>query len=1079
MHRSDLAHAASILGLFGAVLFACDAPAGIEPVLDETGRAPDHAATPGFTARVVALHPQQFELESGAREHARGAYTFRIAPDAPPVPAGSYIIGETPDGDGYLRRVTAMTRNGSVLSVETVEAWWPEVLAGGVRTVRVPLRPSAVARAGDEASGVPLNPDGTVALFDIDFCTGRGLEDAPDAVRSFQICNRPNDGTCKELSVGSYEMEICGNITKLQVRGSATLDGELDFAFDIDPGGLVPGTRPVYFPCSQYPGACAYTGVCTVGATLVVQARPLRTEVCRLIRAGTAPRVVPPAVSSVSMRGTPSTDTGFTLELEGTATFEIDIPIPKAAFSEDLELISGTDSLKIGEVSIGMFINLKTIVRGVGVTITGAHGQEHDFAYAFDARRGWSDSFSTKRFDSNVDFAFVRPDSITVRMGLRRKIGAEVAIIPGLPGKLGGAVAVGAGYDFPFEELTWSRPPGFNRKFDLDEGVAVFANAEFTLPFGFTQITGVGFEKEFERDIIRYDAQDFHGRGDVLVDVVVSGTDPDPDGVSLFLTRRDAQRDPPFAGTLSQNLPGTGGSVRFSDLVPRPDAPCTRIYPPWPPLNQPSHLVDCELAALDHVLHVAGLAPNCTIEGANPRVLVLQPDATRSETVDIQCNPLSDSLHAAIDVDAATTGTVPDPDGYTILVDGVVEGVVATGGRIVLGGLPSGTHTVTLGDLSPNCAISAPTSVSVDVAAGDTAVVGFMVDCSGMSAGSALRIIVSAAGDSIDADGFLLLLDGVAADTLPPNGMAILSVTPGARTLELSDVASHCAIADENPRVVNVAPGATTDVHFDVTCARPGPVGEVLVTVRGGAGGVDSLSATVGEAAATVAADDGTVLFQGIPAGDHAAALNGLPFDCAVSGPNPLAITVVNGGRVTVDWTVRCAPVVLHDIAGTIELNGLTSQGRGAMRAPVAAAARAAQDCWDRASSGARGSALAAGTAGQLFRWCFLTLGIEDQTVDLDVMGSLAGTGSFARSISLDQDANGGIHGGVSFDVQWNGQTGTFAGHAAGSVRAGMLDVYIAARGAGAFAGLVLEVHIMGPLEGPMSYTGGIRRGGF
>jgi len=1032
-----------------------------------------------FSARLVPIDPDRFFLISGPEERASGIYRFRVGPDAPPIEPGAYILGEAEAP--YLRRVVRAAPEQGAIALETVEAWWPEILRSGTYGHTVDLSPPGPrdARPADGAAGIPIEiGDGSVTDVYINFCTGQGLEDAPDAVRNFQICNRPNDGFCKDVSAANFDIEVCGNITRLELIGQVSFDGTVDVTYEIDAGGFVPPKPPVYSPCSTNPAACGYTGFCVAGTNVVVQVFPLRTQTCTLVRAGSPARIDLPSVENAGIDGDATAVGQLSLIVEAQAKASIDIPIPKAAFSKKLFNKKGggsSDSIAVMEITAGAFVNVTLRAAGLGATLTGSTDQEHEFFFGWSGDDGWDTSLNTKKFEGDVDLSFTKPDTISVRVGLRRKIELESPIIPGLPGPLallGGKIALGAGYDQPWDQVTWSRPAGHNWKYDVDRGVAVQAEAKLKLPFGFSAITGIKLDKEFEKDFFVRDEEDYFGKGDVVASVIVTGSDLDPDGYALALSRTNTMAEPVHTGVLTGTVPGPGGDLRFSTLLSTFDELCVKKYAPFSFFTGNASYLDCDLAAEPHTLRVGGLAQNCAVTGANPRVVKPVPDAEVNDTVRITCKALSDSAFAQIRASVTTGGAGTDADGYALEVDGVTAGVVNASGTIVLGGLASGNRNVTLTDVAAHCTVQGPATASVTVAAGDTADVAFHVDCLAASMTGDVRITVATSGDQPDPDGYIVLLDDAPADSVAVNGSVTLSaIVPGSHTIEIGSVSPACVIQQANPRTTLVQAAVTTAEHFDILCSAANAVGEVWVEVTTSSGDPDATyTARAGKAEAAVEAN-GNILFQGVPAGAVPVRLDGLPRNCRVVESNPTTADVVADQRTVVAFTVQCGQLAVHNLAGDIEVTGLQTNGRGAITAAVPAAARAAQVCWNASLNGAHGPALASGIFAQRFRNCFLTLGIHDEVLQIGVDGAFQGTGTFTRSVSLDQNNDGGMHGSWTMDVTWNGESGSFKGFAAGSIRNGKLELAIAARGTGPFQGMSVELTLKGPLEGPFTYT--------
>jgi hypothetical protein len=169
-----------------------------------------------------------------------------------------------------------------------------------------------------------------------------------------------------------------------------------------------------------------------------------------------------------------------------------------------------------------------------------------------------------------------------------------------------------------------------------------------------------------------------------------------------------------------------------------------------------------------------------------------------------------------IAVTVTTTGGGPDPDGYTLSLDGH-EGVAIAANAARTLTVDQGSHTLALGGLAATCEVQGERSRTVTVDAGATVPVDFEVACSELSGG--IRVITATAGSGLDPDGYQVVLD--AGDPQPIGDVDTLEVnalTPGDHQVQLLDVADNCSIAGEATRSVVVAAGMLAEIEFQVDC---------------------------------------------------------------------------------------------------------------------------------------------------------------------------------------------------------------------------------------------------------------------
>jgi hypothetical protein len=129
-----------------------------------------------------------------------------------------------------------------------------------------------------------------------------------------------------------------------------------------------------------------------------------------------------------------------------------------------------------------------------------------------------------------------------------------------------------------------------------------------------------------------------------------------------------------------------------------------------------------------HSVGLSGLAANCTVQGDNPRSAAITGGQTASLGFTVACTPPS-ADGGTLKVFTTTGGLAPDPDGYTIAVDGGAAQAIGLSDDVELSHTPAGVRSVQLSGVEPNCAVGGTNPRSVTVTAGGTAEVRFTVTC--------------------------------------------------------------------------------------------------------------------------------------------------------------------------------------------------------------------------------------------------------------------------------------------------------------------------------------------------------------
>ncbi len=350
----------------------------------------------------------------------------------------------------------------------------------------------------------------------------------------------------------------------------------------------------------------------------------------------------------------------------------------------------------------------------------------------------------------------------------------------------------------------------------------------------------------------------------VTVTTSTTGVEPDPDGYTVQI---DAGAPQPI---------GVTGSVENATLSPG-----------------------------NHSVQLSGLAPNCTA-AENPKVLTVAAGETATVAFEVTCAPTT----GALEVGTNTTGPSPDPDGYTLTVDGVDQGTVGVTAALTIPTLAPGEHVVGLSGVAGNCQVQADNPRPVTVTAGSSASASFTVSCATPvpNAGN-LQVSTVTSGPDPDPNGYTVAVDG---ETSQPIGTAsratVTNVAAGDHIVRLTNVAGNCSVQGNNPRPVSVPGGATAEVSFAVSCTATTGSIKVDVTTSGTPTDPDGYTVKLeGRDAGLAVPTGGTVTFAQVTPGPHNLSLTGLAPNCSITGGESQTATVVAGARADIGFTVVCA----------------------------------------------------------------------------------------------------------------------------------------------------------------------------
>jgi len=209
--------------------------------------------------------------------------------------------------------------------------------------------------------------------------------------------------------------------------------------------------------------------------------------------------------------------------------------------------------------------------------------------------------------------------------------------------------------------------------------------------------------------------------GSVTVTTATTGATPDPDGYTVTVTPGATQ---PI---------GLAGTVTFGGLDPG-----------------------------SHTVALSGLAGNCSVTGAVSRNVTVTVGDTASVSFSVSC-PTPPPTTGSLRVTTNTTGASPDPDGYTVTVDGVggASRPIGSAETITFTDLAVGSHGVVLSGIANNCTVTGGgPSQTVNITAGVLETASFSIDCPTPPPPPDQPPVVTAGGNQHVPVGLLFTLQG-------------------------------------------------------------------------------------------------------------------------------------------------------------------------------------------------------------------------------------------------------------------------------------------------------------------------------
>jgi len=255
-----------------------------------------------------------------------------------------------------------------------------------------------------------------------------------------------------------------------------------------------------------------------------------------------------------------------------------------------------------------------------------------------------------------------------------------------------------------------------------------------------------------------------------------------------------------------------------------------------------------------------------------------------------------------INVTTVTEGEDPDPDGYTILLDGEEKGSIGPNGQLSIPNVPQGERQLTLSGVAPNCTVQDGATRTLTVAAGLERNIDFTIHCTALT--GEIEVTASTTGSALDPDGYTVTIDGVSSGRIDPNGTLLFeNVAQGEHLVGLSGIESNCAVSGDNPVSVQVKANERATVSFHVSCAAT----ELIVSTHttGPPADTSGWTVTLDGAETRSITPNGQVAFSTTP-GLHNIELEGLPDNCTVVGNNPTVVDVAPTGQTHHTFEVEC-----------------------------------------------------------------------------------------------------------------------------------------------------------------------------
>lgn len=315
------------------------------------------------------------------------------------------------------------------------------------------------------------------------------------------------------------------------------------------------------------------------------------------------------------------------------------------------------------------------------------------------------------------------------------------------------------------------------------------------------------------------------------------------------------------------------------------------------------------VAAGSRSVQLGGLAPNCTVPAGATQPVSVVAGQTATVTFSVSC-PTTPPPTGTLKVTASTTGATPDPNGYTVTIDGDSSRTIMSNDSTTYTLVAGTSYLVELGDVASNCTVTGGPSQTRTVTAGQTVTAAFTVSCPTPPPPTGdLTVTAATTGGTPDAS-YTVTVDGGQTRTITTNGSTTyVGLTASSHTVQLGDLAANCTVSGQNPRSVTVPAGSSASTTFNVDCPTPPPTtGNLTVgaTTTGGTPDPNGYTVTLDGGQLRNIGNNGSTPYTDLTPGSHVVTLGDIASNCTVSGGASHTVTIVAGQTTTETFAVDC-----------------------------------------------------------------------------------------------------------------------------------------------------------------------------
>lgn len=171
-------------------------------------------------------------------------------------------------------------------------------------------------------------------------------------------------------------------------------------------------------------------------------------------------------------------------------------------------------------------------------------------------------------------------------------------------------------------------------------------------------------------------------------------------------------------------------------------------------------------------------------------------------------------------------------------------------------------------------------------------------------------VVTATSGVEFDVDGYEIRVNDLFAAIVGPNdSVSFDDRSVDSYLVQLTEVATNCLVAGDNPRPVQVIADSAVGTTFEVSCSATSGILRV-VTSTGGPNPADGYALAIDDLDAGIIGANDTVTAADLETGEHTVRLGDIALNCRLIGDAERSVLVPSNGTRETTYELRCTDQV-------------------------------------------------------------------------------------------------------------------------------------------------------------------------